>query len=61
MRILTSKKVSEIEKNRDIIYDYLKSNIKENGLSEFAIAKESLKKISDLCGIKSNPFDYETK
>lgn len=54
MKILTSKKQRQIEKNRDIIYCYIRNNVGDDH-QQMGEAIEALADISCDCGVWSNP------
>ena len=54
MKIITKKIQNKIEKNRDIIYDYIRNNPIDNS-KEMSDAVEALCDISCDCGIWSIP------
>ena len=54
MKILTNKTKKSIEKNRDIIYDYIRNHPIENP-KEMEKAVEALVDISCDCGVWSSP------
>ena len=54
MKIITKKIQREIEKNRDIIYDYIRSHPIDNP-KEMSDVVEALCNISCDCGIWSSP------
>lgn len=60
MKILTTRIQREIERNRDIIYQYIRDNSTEN-IAELEKAVEALANISCDCGIWSNPFSFGSK
>ena len=56
MKILTTKQQKQIEKNRDIIFKYIRSN-PTNDVIGMGDAIEALADLSCECGVWSNPAD----